>query len=205
MARRRSRVFVAALVAAGALVVPATAGGAFTTNQWEYASCATLAQNAPVNIVFYGNATSATSLTLFTTKFPTWTSMDATSRYFKSAADCGVSDWRRASAPSGIAVGAKRYMIQARHTCCSDVKLGQTMVAAVRLQTKKPASCLAVNPAAPGISSGYDKGRAKLYTVLLPVPNIGFSSSYWGNTATVHQCDGTDAGSNGYVFWFRVT
>lgn len=196
---------LAALAALATLTVPAAATGSFTTVQWELTSCPYVwdGRNAPVNLVFYDNATGATSQTFFLAHLA-WPYTDITTRSYSSGGNCGASDWKQASLPASIDVGSGRYMIQARHTSSSDATWGQTVVASVRRQIRRSASCYAVPPATATSSSGYDTGRKKVYGVLVTVPNIGFRSTYWGNTATVHQCDGTNAGSNGYVYWFRV-
>jgi len=193
------------LVALATLASPAAASGSFTTVQWELTSCPYVwdARNAPVNLVFYGNATGATSQTFFLAHLA-WPNTDITTRSDQSGGNCGPSDWKQASLPASIDVGTGRYMIQARHTASSDAKWGQTVVSSVRRQIRRTASCYAVAPATATSSSGYDNGRKKVYGALVTVPSVGFTSVYWGNTATVHQCDGRNAGSNGWVYWFRV-
>jgi hypothetical protein len=190
---------LAALVALGALALPAAASGGFTTYWWEFSSCpqAVSVRDAPVNVVFYGNATGPTSNSFFLAHFA-WPNTDATDRYFQSSANCGSRDWKQASAPVTIPVGAYRYMIQARHTSASDAVFGSTVTAAARRQKKVSATCFAVAP------GGYDYARKYIYKVLSGVPGIGAKSTYQGNTATLHQCDGSFTGGNGWVYWFKV-
>lgn len=195
------------LVLVAILALPVAARAHFATRYWELTACPWdwTRRYAPVSVVFYGSANSSTSLTLFGT-YVGWTFTDATDRRFESHGDCGVNDWKRASlSAASLSVGSYRYMIQARHTLNADATRGLTVTAAVRRQKKVSSSCLRVNPATSTSSSGYDAGRTYVYKRLIGVPGIGFASTYWGNTATIHQCDGTNAGSNGYVHWFRVT
>jgi hypothetical protein len=192
-----------ALVVVLVLLLPTVASADFNTKQWELTGCpydSTL-RNAPLNVVFY-HSTSSAALTFFTSNVD-WSSTDATSRRYQSHDDCGLIDWKRASASiSSLSVGSSRYLIETRHTLHSDLKYGSTATAGVRRQTRT-ATCLRVSPATSSISSGYDRGRSALYSELIGAASA-FSAPYWGNTATIHQCDGTNAGSNGYVYWFRV-
>jgi len=188
-----------------ALSLPTAASGVFSTVQWELKGCpfAWDQRNAPVNIVWYSSADGTTSLNFLLAHF-SWSSTDATDRYYQSMSDCGLRDWKRASASTSIPVGSTRYLIQARHTHESDLKWGKTVVSAVRRQKKISSSCFAVTSATATTASGYDLGRKKIYGVLASVPGNGFRSTYWGNTNTIHQCNNTDAGGNGWVHWWKV-
>lgn len=52
-----------------------------------------------------------------------------------------------------------------------------------------------------GRGSGFDRGREKLREKLAPFFTGRIA---WGNTATIKQCNGQKAGSNGYVAYFHL-
>jgi hypothetical protein len=192
-------VALATVVAASVLARPASAHFDTVTSHlfWAFSTCPSdpAKRRAPVNVVFYNNATASTSLNFLHAALPAWTFTDGAQWRYQSHADCALRDWQRASAPTSIAVGATRYLIEMRHTFDADAKWGKTTIGTVRRE-KKTASCMAaVSP------NGYDQGRWYLQSHL---PSFGFRSTYWGNTQTFSQCDGTAVGSNGYTFWFRV-
>lgn len=202
MTNPRRTLLALAAAALAAVAFAGSAPGHFQTYPYTLGSCpaAYERQIDPINVVFYGNATSELALNHIRFHL-NWPYTSGSTQYFSSEGICGAMDGQRAS---GTTLQS-RFHIRVKQTAHGDATWGITARGDAHHEDLIWYCGHAVDKGggSSGLASGFDQGRSAIYNALVGVHTYA-GMTYWGNTRQFKQCDGDYAGSDGNVAWWRI-
>jgi hypothetical protein len=198
---RTSRCFAFVLACAGllALTLPSPTSAHFTQQMYTFNASDCLNWSDPVTAIFYGNADVGRTMNhiVFHTG---WNWGGGADQYFDDHGECDNLLDQRAS---GGAL-ANRTHIRIWAQADYDSAFGWTMSGTPHWEDD---ACgyfgpHAVIPGVDGAWSGFDEGRARVYSAMAPGHYTWTEN--WGNTAWMLQCNEQFAASNGTVRYFWI-
>jgi hypothetical protein len=189
---------LAGLIASIPLLVAPTAAPHFDpSSKWTWGSgnCAPGTAVDPINVVFYNWGTTGGSYDRVANQVVShtgsWVFVSGTGQNFKDHGDCYSMHGQRAS--GGNLDSRFHVRFRGQHEDPGPLKWTATAGA----HHEDIIWCgHAVDQNGPG-GSGFDQGRQELVNRVGVASGHTFYYSWWGNTATMYQCDGSPAASDG--------
>lgn len=191
--------------AAGACISPTVASGHFVQSSYTFGAngCTVEQRSDPVNMIFYGSRATA-ALTNFTVQISAgWTSGTGSDQWLQSHGDCYHFHYQTAS---GLLT---RYHIRMWQMPGLDLKNRYITYGAVHHEDFVVGNGCGI-PGSHAVDadgpqgSGFDQGRQRLGQYLGDAGFVLGEIDWWQNIQSFRQCDGDNARSDGFVFWYRL-